>query len=227
MQEDALWERAAAALAGLQIESIDHGARILAAGARDLGATALSKAHSAIHGDHGATDGTAIKSPASRSRPKELLLLGDRIQSALDALEALGIPETLGHLDLNPGNIVVSPNRCVFLDWVEAYVGNPFISFQYLLEHRRRTIGTDSAVEARLIESYCAQWEQIVSRAAVAEALALAPLLAVFAYAVGSNAWETAERLQEPATAGYLRSLTRRMNREANQLEDRRSLCLH
>ena len=66
-----------------------------------------------------------------------------------------------------------------------------------------------------------------IIRAAIAEALALAPLLAAFAYAVGSNTWEDKERLHEPTTAGYLRSLTRRMNREANELADRRSLCLH
>ena len=122
--------------------------------------------------------------PATLGRA-ELLLLGDRIQSALDALEALGIPETLGHLDLNPGNIIVSPARCTFLDWAEAYVGSPFFSLQYLLEHLHRTNGTDSAVETKLVESYCAQWEQVVPTAAVAEGLALAPLLAVFAASRG------------------------------------------
>jgi hypothetical protein len=225
--EAALWERAAAALAELQIESIDHGARVLAAGARDLGATALSKlVQPFIEIMAHLMERQSKVLPAALGR-KELLLLGDRILSALDALEALGIPETLGHLDLNPGNIVISPNRCAFLDWAEAYVGNPFFTFQYLLEHRRRTVGTDSAFEAKLITSYCAQWEQVVSPAAIAEALALAPLLAAFAYPAGSNLWEDAERLQDSATAGYLRSLTRRMNREAIELSDRRSLCLH
>jgi len=227
VQEAALWERAAAALAELQIESIDHGARILAVGARDLGAAALSKLIQPFMEIMGRLMEQQPKVSPSVLGRKELLLLGDRIQNAVDALEALGIPETVGHLDLNPGNIVISANRCAFLDWAEAYVGNPFFSFEYLLEHLRRTLGTASAVEARLIESYCAQWEQVVPPAAIAEALALAPLLAVFAYAAGSNAWEDAERLQEPATAGYLRSLTRRMNREANELTDRRSLCLH
>ena len=227
VQEAALWEGSAVALAKLQIESINHGARILAAGARDLGATALSKViQPFIEIMTQLMERQPKVLPAALGR-KELLLLGDRIQSALDALEALGIPETLGHLDLNPGNIIVSPSRCVFLDWVEAYVGNPFFSFEYLLEHLRRTLGMASAVEARLIESYCAQWEQVVSHAAVAEGLALAPLLAAFAYAAGSNAWKDRERLEDPATAGYLRSLTRRMNREANELTDRRPLCLH
>jgi len=225
--EAALWERAAAALAELQIESIDHGARVLAAGARDLGATALSKLIQPFIEIMAQLMERQLKIPPAALGRKELILLGDRIQSALDVLEALGIPETLGHLDLNPGNIIVAPSRCAFLDWAEAYVGNPFFTFQYLLEHRRRTVGTDSAVEAKLITSYCAQWEQVVSPAAIAEALALAPLLAAFAYAVGSNTWEDKERLHEPTTAGYLRSLTRRMNREANELADRRSLCLH
>lgn len=225
VREEALWQRSAAALADLQIHSIDHGARILGAGARDLGAATLSKLIRPFIESMAELMERQIKVPPAALGRAELLLLGDRIQSALDALEALGIPETLGHLDLNPGNIIVSPSRRAFLDWAEAYVGNPFFSLEYLLEHLRRKNGTDSAVETKLVESYCAQWEQVVPTAAVAEGLALAPLLAVFAYAAGSYAWEDTERLQL-ATAGYLRSLTRRMNREANQLSDRRSPCL-
>ena len=225
LREDALWQRAAAALAELQIDSIDHGARILGAGARDLGAAELSKLIQPFMESMAELMERQTKVPPAALGREELLLLGDRLQSAFDALDALGIPETLGHLDLNPGNIIVSPSRCTFLDWAEAYVGNPFFSLEYLLEHLRRTNGTDSAVETKLIESYCAKWEQVVPSAAVAEGLARAPLLAVFAYAAGSNAWEDTERLQPP-TAGYLRSLTRRMNREANQLSDRRSPCL-
>jgi hypothetical protein len=224
--EGALWQRAAAALAELQIDSIDHGARILGAGARDLGVAELSKLIQPFMESMSELMERQTKVPPATLGRDELLLLGDRIQSALDALEALGIPETLGHLDLNPGNIIVSPGRCTFLDWAEAYVGNPFFSLEYLREHLRRTSGMDSAVETKLVQVYCAQWEQVVPTAAVAEGLALAPLLAVFAYAAGSNAWEDAERLEEPATAGYLRSLTRRMHLEANELESRRSLCL-
>ena len=224
-REDALWQRAASALAELQIDSIDHGARILEAGARDLGARALSKLIQPLMENMAQLMERQTKVPPATLGRDELFRLGDRIQTTLDALEALGIPETLGHLDLNPGNIIVSPSRCTFLDWAEAYVGNPFLSLEYLREHLRRTSGTDSSVETNLVEAYCAQWEHVVPTAAVAEGLTLAPLLAVFAYAAGSNAWEDTERLQ-PATAGYLRSLTRRMSREANELADRRSLCL-
>jgi hypothetical protein len=227
VREDALWGRAAAALAGLQIESIDHSARILGSGAHDLGAAKLSKLVQPFMESMAQLMRRQKKvQPAALGR-EELHFLGDRIHSALDALEALGIPETLGHLDLNPGNIIVPLNGCAFLDWAEACVGNPFFSFQYLLEHLRHTIGKHSPVEAKLSALYCAQWEPVVSPTVIAEAFGLAPLLAVFACAAGSDAWKDKERLEQPTSAGYLRSLTRRMYREANELDSRRCLCLH
>jgi len=65
----------------------------------------------------------------------------------------------------------------------------------------------------------------VASPTALTHALAFAPLLAVFAYAAGTDAWRQPQALEEP-TAGYLRSLARRMHREAKQLADRRTLCL-
>jgi len=226
-QEEAFWEKSASSLAELQIESIDHGTQILAAGARDLGVNELSKMVSPfIETMVQLMERQTKTSPAPLNR-RELLLLGERLQTALEALETFGIPETLGHLDLNPGNIVASPDRYVFLDWAEAYVGNPFFTFQYLLEHLRRTAAGDSAIEIRLVSSYREPWERMVGSTAIEDALSLAPLLAAFAYTAGSEIWRDQERMQDPATAGYLRSLARRMHREANSLSGQRSVCLH
>ena len=50
--------------------------------------------------------------------------------------------------------------------------------------------------------------------------------LAAFAYATGNEAWKDPERLRDPNTAGYLRSLTRRMSSEANAMSSRWSPCL-
>ena len=226
IQEHALWEQAAVSLAKLQIESIGQVTRFLAEGARDLGAAVLSKLIRPFMEVISQLMKRQIKVPPAVLGPKDLLLLAGFLKESVDAMEAVEIPETLGHLDLNPGNIIVSHSGCVLLDWAEAFVGNPFLSLQYLLEHARRTLGTGSAIETKLIALYCGQWEGIVSPAAIADALALAPLLAVFAYAAGSDAWSEPERLQERVTAGYLRSLTRRMHREANELANRRTLCL-
>jgi hypothetical protein len=226
-QENALWEKSASSLAELQIDSIDHNTQILAAGARDLGVNALSKMVGPVIETMAQLMERQIKTPPVPLNRKELLLLGERLQTALEALETLGIPETLGHLDLNPGNIVASPDRCVFLDWAEAYIGNPFLTFQYLLEHLRRSAGRDSALEIDLVSSYREPWKRMIGTTAIDDALNLAPLLAAFAYASGSDAWHDEDRMHHPATAGYLRSLARRMHREANTLGERRSLCLH
>jgi hypothetical protein len=226
VQEQALWGKAGAALAALQIDSIGHGAQMLAAGAHDLGVSALSRMVAPFVETMMGLMERQTKIPPEPLNRTQLRVVGDRIQTALEALEALGIPEALGHLDLNPGNIVVSPERCVFLDWAEAYIGNPFFTLQYFLEHLRRTVGVDSALERSLVSTYRHRWEPMVERTAIDDALSIAPLLAVFAYAAGSEVWRDEERMQDPATAGYLRSLARRMNREAVALRELRSLCL-
>ena len=225
VQEDALWEKAAAALAELQISSIDHGARLLEAGARDLGVRALSKMVKPFVETMTQLMERQTKIPPIPLDHEELLLIGDRIETALAALESLGIPETLGHLDINPGNIIVSPDRFVFLDWAEAYIGNPFLTFQYLLEHFRRTSGEHSSEENGVIESYVATWHRIVPRDSITAGLALSPLLAVFSYAAAAGMLCDPQRLRDPQIAGYLRSLARRMKREVIHWIDRGGKC--
>ncbi len=155
----------------------------------------------------------------------ELIVLGQQIEEALSLSADLGIPDALGHLDLNPGNIIVAEGQCIFLDWAEAYVGNPLFSFQYLVEHFRRMAGVEPTSELGLTTTYAAAWQSLVSLEGLQEALALTPMLAVFAYAVATDAWSDQSKLQDPKVAGYLRGLTRRMHREANRLKDRSALC--
>jgi Ser/Thr protein kinase RdoA (MazF antagonist) len=148
------------------------------------------------------------------------------MEDSLTLLEDLQIPNTLGHLDLNPGNAIVSEDVCTFLDWAEAYVGPPFFSFEYLLQHFRRELGTTAALETQFVNAYRTPWGQLLPDELISEALAFAPLTAVFAYAAGTNAWKDEEKLRDPKIAGYFRSLARRMNREAIQVIDRRLACL-
>jgi Ser/Thr protein kinase RdoA (MazF antagonist) len=167
-----------------------------------------------------------LKVPPAILNRDELSLLKLRIADTLILLEDLRIPDALGHLDLNPCNVIVSANTCVFIDWAEAYAGPPFFSFEYFLEHFRREIGANFVFESRLVQAYRAAWTRLFSDEVVREVLALAPLAAVFAYAAGIEAWEDEESLRDPKIAGYFRSLARKMNREAIQLIERRSLCL-
>jgi len=216
------WTSAAAALARLQIESIPKIVPIVDAGGHDVRVATLALFVEALLDVLGQLMERQTKVPPPIVTKEELALLGIRIQDSLALLDELEIPDTLGHLDLNPGNVITSADGCVFLDWAEACVGHPFFSFEYLLEHFRRERGRDAALESRLVASYCAPWERLVPSSVIAEARLHAPLVAVLAHAVGSDVWKDLGRLRDSKIAGYLRSLARRMNREATRIVDRR-----
>jgi hypothetical protein len=225
-QEISSWESAVTSLARLQAESICITAPILSAGAHDLRAGKLLASVDPFLHVMAQLMQQQTKEPPPILTRHELDLLGLRLEDAITLLEDLRIPDALGHLDLNPGNIILSANGCVFVDWAEAYVGHPFFSFQYLLEHFRRVVGADAALESRLMTAYSQVFERLFPSDVIAEALALSPLLAVFAYATGTDVWKDQDKMQDPQVAGYFRGLARRMNREAIQLMDRRSPCL-
>lgn len=222
-QETEAWKAAATALADLQIDSMGNESQLLSAGARDLRASTLSSILQPFLEVMAQLMKEQTKVPPVVLTKQELVALGEHIHDALSKLAQLGIRNTLGHLDLNPGNVIVSPSGCKFLDWAEAYVGHPFFSFEYLREHFRRSIGANAALESQLVTAYAEPWRARLPDDAVNDALALAPMLAVFAHAVGNEVWSDPEKLQQPATAGYLRSLTRRLKRESDRLVAGRS----
>src|SRR6202035_4217098 len=99
-----------------------------------------------------------------------------------EQLRSIDIPDALGHLDCNPGNIIVSPSGCTFLDWAEACVGNPFLTFQYLLEFFRQAIPNDPEAERSLIAAYTLRWESILDAEQIHNVLKLIPAPAAFAH---------------------------------------------
>jgi hypothetical protein len=156
----------------------------------------------------------------------ELAVLGRKLHRICSDLAQSGIPDTLSHLDLNPGNILVSDSQCMFLDWAEACVGHPFVAFEYLLEHLRKLRPKDNSLEARLASVYTKPWERFVDSQAIAEAIAVAPLLAVFTCAVAADTWRNESRRARPDIAALLRSLTRRMKQEVDSFEKRKVICM-
>ena len=221
-----LWETAAAALGELQTESLERVADIGKAGARSLTSDELMALQRPFFDVMGYLMKRQTKVPPAVLTDQKLVELEEQVWEGLTRMHQLGIPAALGHLDPNPGNMIVSSGSCAFLDWAEAYVGNPFYTFQYLLEHARRAFPDDSEVRGRLTCAYAHRWKGILPPNTLDEGLRLSSLLAPFAFAVGSPAWRNKENLEDCAIAGYLRSLTRRMSREANDLSGRRPLCL-
>jgi Phosphotransferase enzyme family len=221
-----LWEQAATELARLQIDSISESPSLLQSGAHDLRFKHLRNALDPFFDVLARLMDQQPKAPPEILNREELSLLKLRVEDALTRLEDLEIPNALGHLDLNPGNIIVSDDRCVFLDWAEAYIGCPFFSFEYLIQHFRRNTGANLTLESQLVEAYKTPWRELLRDEVINETLAFVSLPAVFAYGTGAQPWKDEERLPDPKIAGYFRSLARRMNREAVHLIERRSPCL-
>src|SRR5262249_18737945 len=145
----------------------------------------------------------------------QLVELKSVLLDAIAYVAKLDIPPSLAHLDLNTGNIRVSKDRVVFLDWASAAIGSPFLSLEYLLEQLRTLRPSEQRLEWQVRTAYTEKWQAFVGKAEMSAALAANPLLAAFCYAAGSEAWRDPARIRDPDTAGHLRSLSRRMKREA------------
>ena len=219
------WKTISVRLAELQFASLHEVPRLISAGCRDIRVSSLLNSTDEFFAVMATLMKRQIKTPPSIVTSEEILDLNGRIKEALLLLAACGIPDALNHLDLNPGNIFVSGDRCTFIDWAEAAIGHPFLTFQYLLEHLTRLRPDYADRHEELVSAYSSQWEGFAPPSTVSHSLALAPLIAVFAYAVSSGTWRQPETFASPRAAGYFRSLVRRMKREADVLQNRSLEC--
>jgi aminoglycoside phosphotransferase (APT) family kinase protein len=220
-----MWKTISARLGELQIASIHETPRLMAAGCRDVSVSSLLNCADEFFAIMAELMKQQTKTPPSILTSTELFRLNERIKEILSLLAASGVPDALNHLDFNPGNIFVFDDRCTFIDWAEAAIGHPFLTFQYMVEHLGRLHPDYANRHEELASVYASQWERFAPSSAVSQSLALVPLAAVFAYAVATGTWREPETLASPSAAGYFRSLVRRMKREADALENRSLEC--
>ncbi len=220
------WEQVAEELAELQIASVGKSAELLECKCKDLRISKLV----ALTGPFLARMSELMAeqkkpSPAALTNV-ELAFLGDQLREACSLLQGLGLPDTLGHIDFNPGNIVVSAHGCVFLDWAEGCVTQPLITFDYLREHLKRSQTQEAAAIEKITAAYARPWRCFYSPDDLRRAMDVSPLVAVFAYALACKTWSSSNAVENLQGNAYLRSLTRRMYREAMGIAGRSERCL-
>ena len=206
-----LWESAAASLAHLQILTLPAAQEICKAGARNLRPSGL---HSFVLPFF-----EFLAECVRKSQTQDVEAHGNpsfhelsaAIQDTFMALDRLRLPEAVGHMDLNPQNIFCSDRACVFLDWAEAFVGCPFFSFEYLLQHFRHAFSSKSRLEARFRDSYIDPWRDLISSRDLEAAVALSPLAGLFTYAATLRASLTDNSSLSLPQQTYLVRLARKM----------------
>jgi hypothetical protein len=219
LPDSSAWGRTAETLAELQIASINKTEELLESQCKDLTLPRLIESIDPFLArmiDLMAVQEKRHPEPLSVS---DISLLGQRLKDACSLLLDLGLPETLGHLDFNPCNTIVSTQRCVFIDWAEACVSTPFITFEYLRAHMHcRNLSNMALLDEIVVAAYLGPWRSFLSQQALHQTMAVSPMIAVFTFAVALDGSRSSSTALTPATAGYFRGLTRRMFSESSRL---------
>jgi phosphotransferase family enzyme len=213
------WESAAKSLADLQMQTIPFARELSRAGARDFSCHYLGSCVNPfiefLQND--------ARGPSASRVPHlpvpELCELRVALQDVLATLDELALPQTVGHMDLNPHNIICSDRKCVFLDWAEAFIGCPLFSFEYLLQQFRRAFPSQPAMERMFREAYVARWRASIAPASLALVASLSPLAALFTYA--TMLWRYLETDESPNSLQweYFRRLVRKMRHMSQERE--------
>lgn len=209
------WKWIARSLAELQVASFPHVPALRRAGACDLTALRLENGIETYLDQAARLMSRQPCEAPRRLTCDDLRLLGKFLRTACERVRNLAMPDSLGHSDFNAGNIMVHRGKAAFLDWALGHVGPPLLTFEYLRLLLARSCPADDVLMREIRDEYLSPWISLVSKRHLSEGLALAPLLAVFAYALVCH--EASGDLKETGgeTLGFLRSLARRAHREA------------
>jgi hypothetical protein len=204
--------------AALQLETADVVNSLIEAGASDHRAQALRDALDPIFAFLVDAMGRQTSTKAERLERRQIVELEQILLDVLYQLEDLRMPDTLLHNDLNAGNILFDGKQCVFIDWSEAAVGNPF-----LCAERFRLLEGMPASECGAI--FRKPWRELIREEEICRAERLAPLVSTLTYLYGRGDWLKDSSKVTPQFESYARSLARHMNRAAQSTELREALC--
>ncbi len=205
-------EESARSLAELQIRTIPHIGDLLDAGCHDLRTPVLRKLLPSLvqYLKEAMARQTSTKVlPVPPSQLERLCLLLDR---AAQNIEALAVPDTVIHNDMNLGNILINNSNAVFIDWSTACVGNPFLTFHHLQAYAAESEQFCRWMP-RLRQIYAKRWNGIIQKEKIARVIALSGPLAIASYIIGRDPSLSSSSISPDHVESYTRSLTRTMNR--------------
>ncbi|HKS69363.1 MAG TPA: hypothetical protein VJQ45_03020, partial [Ktedonobacterales bacterium] len=160
--------------ARLQRAATPYVEQFLAAGCPDFRLARLSERFAALLAN---PDLLLVGEPGGMPEDEyaQLMTMAPEVSAICARLAAYGIPETLHHDDLGPGNVLESASDgLVFFDWAESAVTHPFCSLMIPLRWARLIQECDDAALDTLRDAYLAPWADYGSPHELRAALGLA-----------------------------------------------------
>jgi aminoglycoside phosphotransferase (APT) family kinase protein len=169
----ALWEHAAARYAHEQVACVARIHELAALGCTCRSLEALAQVIGPLSSD------TAALRPGepdglSAAEIERLQALVPWLRQQCEQLAASGMPFTLEHGDLWPGNFLVDHHRCVIIDWEEAVIAHPFFSLAPLRVGLYQSGISAPTIQDRLERAYLAAFTEIAPAERLYAALHLA-----------------------------------------------------
>jgi Phosphotransferase enzyme family len=127
----------------LQVASLGQVAHLIEVGIPDIRAAHLTEVVSRVVARFG--DGDA-----------RLRVLVDGLAQRMAAVAALGLPDTLVHGDLHPGNVRSDGRQRVIIDWGDSFIGHPAFDIIRLTER------LDAAPAQALIDEWADWWRAAI-----------------------------------------------------------------
>jgi aminoglycoside phosphotransferase (APT) family kinase protein len=157
----ALWEHAATRYARLQAACVPRVRELGALGCALRSLDMLAKEIGPLSSDTaalrpGEPDGLSV------AEIERLRALKPLLQRQCEQLAACGIPYTLEHGDLWPGNFLIDHNTCVIIDWEDVAIAHPFFSLAPLSVGMYQSGLSSPAVLERLERAYLAAFAEMV-----------------------------------------------------------------
>ncbi|WP_035352143.1 phosphotransferase [Edaphobacter aggregans] len=213
-----MMEGAVESLAELQIRTVGAELDLLEAGALDHRTRVLRADAEALFAYVDEAMGFQTSTKVARIEPKRLRELQNLFEDACSYMEDLGLSDTVLHGDMNLGNVLIVGERCVFIDWCEAYVGNPLVTFEHLLLlNQIEDPSLKASCNRRLRETYRSAMAKMCDSRAIDAGFACMPLIAAVSTILGRRDWLGTPERNDPRRQAYVRGIARHMDRAARE----------
>lgn len=157
-------------------------------------------------------------SPPERLSRSELREMVTQCKEICYRIQDLGVPDTIAHGDFSPHNVLVSNGWPVFIDWAEAYLTFPFVSWEYYWNRMLKGHPDYAIWHERMHRNYAyRQWASMLGRKKVDEGLRLAPPYATLVHALYAGHGDIRDGLP-PGSEKFKRASVRKIRRDLQSI---------